>query len=204
MTAAPEKSNLLRRLYAWTLHWAETPYALPALCFLSFIESSVFPLPPDLLLAPLCFSQPKKWLTYAFWCTVFSVLGGILGWVIGFYLWQWTSSFFFHYVPGFTQARFDKVGSWYQENAFWIIVAKGLTPIPYKLVTITAGVFKVSLLTLITASIFCRSGRFFLVAGLIRFLGPKAHDFIEKHLETTLLVTFVLLILGFFALKLLH
>lgn len=198
------RPNWIRRMYAWTLKWVETKYALPAMCTVSFAESSFFPIPPDVLLAPMCFAQPKKWHIYAFWCTIASVVGGVFGWAIGYYLWTWTSSFFFTYVPGFSPERFAKIGEWYQQYSFWIIVAKGLTPIPYKLVTIAAGVFKVDLLTLIVASIICRASRFYLVAGLIRAFGEKGKNFIEKHLETTLIISFILLVLGIAAIKLIH
>ncbi|MEO7934145.1 MAG: YqaA family protein [Chthoniobacterales bacterium] len=198
------KRNLVRRFYDWTMHWSETKYALPALFAISFAESSFFPIPPDVLLMAMCFSTPKKWWQYALWCTLASVLGGILGWAIGFYLWDMVKGFFFGHIPGFHEAAFNKMGAWLQQNGFWLIVAKGFTPIPYKLVTIAAGAFKYPLESLILASIFCRAGRFFLVAALIRYFGVKIRPFLEKYLDLVLFGMLILLVLGFVALKYLH
>ncbi len=198
------KKSFVRRCYDWTMHWSETPMALPALFVISFAESSFFPIPPDVLLMAMCFSTPKKWWKYALWCTVASVLGGILGWAIGFYLWDLVKGFFFSHIPGFHEEAFNKMGAWLQQHGFWLIVAKGFTPIPYKLVTIAAGAFKFPLEQLILASILCRAGRFFLVAGLIRFFGVKIRPFLEKYLDLVLFGMLILLVLGFGALKFLH
>jgi membrane protein YqaA with SNARE-associated domain len=190
-----------RKLYYWTLHWADTRYGVPALFVISFLESSIFPIPPDVLLMPLCFAQPKKWVQYAVWCTLASIIGGVVGWMIGAWFWDAVGPFFFQYVPGFTQAKFDKMAGMFSEYGFWIILVKGLTPIPYKLITITSGVFHFSIWQLIVASVISRAGRFFLVAGLIRAFGPKVRPFLEKHFDKALLMVFVGLVLGFAVLK---
>ncbi len=194
----------IKKLYFWTLHWAETRYALPALFLISFVESSVFPIPPDVLLMAMVFGNRKKWLTYAFWCTVASVLGGVLGWYIGFGFWAVVKDFFYNIVPGFTPDKFEKVAQLYQGNAFFAIFTAAFTPIPYKVFTIAAGVFAVSIPVLVVASVFGRGMRFFLVAGLIRYFGPKVKPFLEKHFDLATLLFLALAVLGFLAIKLLH
>lgn len=198
------RKNWLRRSYDWTMHWSETRFALPALMGISFAESSFFPIPPDVLLMAMCFSKPKKWWQYALWCSLASVLGGILGWGIGYYFWDLVKDFFFNHIPGFKEAAFNKIGLWLDQNGFWLIVAKGFTPVPYKIVTIAAGAFKFDLLQLIGASIICRSGRFFIVAGLIRYFGVRIRPFLEKYLDLVLIGMLVLIVLGFVALRYLH
>ncbi|HVE15445.1 MAG TPA: YqaA family protein [Chthoniobacterales bacterium] len=201
MELARATGNPFRKLYYWTLHWAATSVAVPALCLISFAEASFFPIPPDALLLPMCFARIKKWFSYAAWCTIFSVLGAIFGWVIGFFLWQHVSAFFFRWIPGFTPARFDSMSALYQQYGFWIIMAKGLTPIPFKLITISAGACQVSLPTLILAAAISRGARFFGLALLVRLFGESAKPFIEKYLTWVLLACFVALIGGIFVLK---
>lgn len=201
MEMARQTRNPLRKLYYWTLHWADTPYALPALILLSFAESSFFPIPPDVLLMAMCFAKPQKWMTYAFWCTVASVAGGVFGWYLGWGFWELTRDFFFRVVPGFTPEVFARVGELYQENAFVAVLSAAFTPIPYKVFTVAAGVFAVSIPTLILASIVGRGARFFLVGGLIRGFGPKIKPFLEKHFEIASILLLALAIAGFAAIK---
>jgi membrane protein YqaA with SNARE-associated domain len=201
--SAPRRRGLIRRLYDWVLHWAETPYGTPALFVISFMESSVFPIPPDVLQIALSASKPKRSFYYAGVSAVASVLGGIFGWLIGFALWSMVGEFFYSYVPGVSRENVQYVGGLYREHAFWSIFAAAFTPIPYKVFTISAGVFHeyVSLLTLILASALGRSARFFLVATSIYFFGPSVRSFVEKRLELMTIVLFVLLVLGFVAIK---
>ena len=201
MEQARATKNPLRKLYYWTLHWADTKYALPALCLLSFTESSFFPIPPDILLMAMCFARPQKWALYAAWCTVASVLGGVFGWFLGWGFWGMTQNFFFSVVPGFTPEIFDKVQQLYADNAFLAILTAAFTPIPYKVFTVAAGVFAISIPTLILASIIGRGGRFFLVGGIIRFFGPRAKPFLEKNFEWATVLLLILFIGGFAAIK---
>jgi membrane protein YqaA with SNARE-associated domain len=194
--------NPLRKLYFWTLHWAATPHALPALVLISFAESSFFPIPPDVLLMALCFSHPGRWMSYAAWCTIASVAGGVLGWYLGWGFWQMTQDWFFR-LPGITPELFTLVEGKYNENAFLALLTAAFTPIPFKVFTVASGVFAVSLWTLVAASILGRGARFFLVAGLIRKFGPVAKPFLEKHFELCTLAFLALGILGFLAVKLL-
>lgn len=196
---ARETKNWLRKLYFWTLHWADTPYAIPALAGLSFIESSFFPIPPDVLLMAICFSSPKKWFRAAFWCTVASVLGGILGYYIGLGLWSTVGEpivKFYH-----AEAVMEQVRQLYDEYGFWGVLTAAITPIPYKVFTIASGLFEFSLWQLILASIIGRGFRFFLVAGLIRGFGPTIKPIMEKYLEPFLILGLVLGILGVVAIK---
>jgi len=203
ITAAPKRANIVRRLYDWTIAWADTRYGFAALALIAFAESSFFPIPPDVLLIAMTFAAPPKWMRIAFVCTLFSVIGGVAGWYIGHGFWELTKDFFFSYVPGFTPELFDQVSGLYDDNAFIAILGAALTPIPYKIFTIAAGVCNVSIPTLIVASIIGRGARFFMVGGIIRLLGPKAKTFLEKYFNWLVWIFFFLLVAGFVALKLL-
>lgn len=195
------KPNFIKRLYNWTISWADKPQGAWALAILSFAESSFFPIPPDVLLIPLVFGKPKKWWRFAALCTVASTLGGVFGWLIGHLAWVAVADFFFTYIPGFTHEAFDKVCALYKDNSFLAIFGAALTPIPYKIFTITAGVCNVSLFDLIVASLLGRGSRFFAVALIIYFVGEKARGFIEKYFNILVTVFFVLLVLGFVSIK---
>jgi membrane protein YqaA with SNARE-associated domain len=200
---ARQTKNPIKKLYFWTLHWSGTRFALPALGLVSFAESSFFPIPPDVLLMAMCFSNRKRWFLYALVCTVASVLGGIAGWYIGFALYESVGQSIidaFHY-----QEAFDTVGRFYEQNAFLSILGAGFTPIPYKVFTIAAGVFhdQVHLGTLIIASSIGRGARFFLVAIVIRIFGEPARHFLERNFGWASLGLFLLALLGVIAIKLL-
>lgn len=198
--AAPRPGGifrLLRRLYDWTLHWADTRWGPAALGVLAFTESSFFPIPPDPLLMALALGKPKRSWHFAFLCTVCSVLGGIFGYFIGAVLWNSVQDFFFSVVPGFTRENFLFVQHKYQQNAFLAIFAAAFTPIPYKVFTVASGVFSTGLPVLISASILGRGTRFFAVAGLLRWLGEPAKHFIDRYFNLLTVLFFVLLALGF-------
>jgi membrane protein YqaA with SNARE-associated domain len=195
------KENLLKRLYNWTISWAETPYSMVALVIVAFAESSFFPIPPDVLLIPMVFAMPRRWWLIAGVCTLSSTVGGIFGWLIGHGCWELMKDFFFTYIPGFTPELFEVVSQKYQENAFLAIFGAALTPIPYKIFTIEAGVCNVSLTTLIIGSLVGRGGRFFTVALVSYLLGEKAKPFIDKYFNIIVTVFFVLLIAGFALVK---
>jgi membrane protein YqaA with SNARE-associated domain len=190
-----------RRLYEWTIHWARTPMAVQALALIAFAESSFFPVPPDVLLIAMCIARPRRSYYYAAVCTAFSVLGGMLGYLIGYAVWEGVGPFFFSYIPGFTEGAFNKVASLYRENAFWTVFTAGFTPIPYKVFTITGGVCKISFPALVAASTLGRAGRFFLVGGLIYFFGEPVRVFIEKYLGWLTIAFAILLIGGFLLIK---
>lgn len=203
-TTAPARPNIIRRLYNWTLSWAERPGGTRAMATLSLFEASFFPIPPDPLLAALTFSKPKDWWKFAGWCTAASVVGGVLGWWIGLQFWHLTQDLFFRFVPGFTPEVFAKVQQLYLDNAFLAILGAAFTPIPYKVFTIASGVFEVALPILIGASIFGRGARFFMVAGVIRMFGPAIKPHLEKYLEWASVILFLLGLAGFAAIKWMH
>jgi membrane protein YqaA with SNARE-associated domain len=194
-------SPLLRRLYDWTLAKAAGPGALKWLAFISFADSSFFPIPPDVLQIALSVAKPRSSFVYAAVSAVASVAGGVFGWAIGWGLWHLIAEWFFAYVPGFSHEKFGYVEQLYQGNAFAAIFAAAFTPIPYKVFTIAAGVFSVPLTTLIVASVLGRSGRFFLVATVMYFCGATAKKFIDRYLELVTLVLGAAVIAGFFAIK---
>ena len=193
--------NPMRRLYDWVLHWAETPYATPALFILAFAESSFFPVPPDVLLIALALSLPTKAFRYALICSIGSVLGGTFGYCIGAFLREPVAQPFIHFMGW--DSLYAQVSQYYAEYGFWIVFTAGFTPIPYKIFTITAAMtdppirFDLFLL----ASIVGRSGRFFLVAALIRIFGPSIRQFIERYFNLSCLAFAILLIGGFVVIK---
>jgi len=202
----------LRRTYDWTLHWAQTPYGTPALFVLAFMEASFFPIPPDVLLMALALGKPKRAFVYSAVCTVGSVTGALLGWYIGFGLWAsfgvpeacpeyGGGAWLFDHIPGFACDKFEKVAALYEDNAWMALFTAAFTPIPYKIFTIAAGVFQISIGTLVAASIVGRGARFFLVGGLIWKFGPPIKRFIERRFELMTLIFTVLLIGGFVLIK---
>ncbi len=193
--------KLLRRMYEWVLHWAETPYGPMALLLLAFAESSFFPVPPDALLIALAISIPKKAFRYASLCAVGSVVGGMFGYWIGREAWDVAGPLFFRYVPGFTDEVFQAVARKYELYNFWVVFTAGFTPIPYKVFTVAAGVFEIHFVTFLLASAIGRSARFFLVAGLIYRFGPTIRGFIDRYFNLVCFAFLVLLVLGFVAIK---
>lgn len=195
------RPGLLRRLYLWVLHWADTPYGTPALFALSLAESSFFPIPPDVLQIALSVSKPKRSFYYAAVSTIASVLGAVLGWIIGYALWESTQSFFFNYVPGVTPETFELVRQKYDEYGMLAILVAAFTPIPFKVFTIAAGVFQISLPVLLAASALGRSARFFAVAACIYLFGPSVRQVMDKYFEVATILFAILLVGGFVVIK---
>ena len=192
---------MVRRLYDWVLHWAETPFGVPALFILAFVESSFFPIPPDVLLIALALGRRAGSYYYALVSSLGSVLGGIFGYLIGFFTWNLVGHYFFTYVPGFTPQQFGHVQGLFAQYNFWIVFAAGFTPIPYKVFTIGAGVFQVNFPLFLLASAVSRSLRFFLVGGLIYHFGQPIRLFIDRYLNHLTWAFTILLIGGFLLLK---
>ena len=199
MESTSPKKNIVRRLYDWVLSWAETRYGTPALFILAFMESSFFPIPPDVLQIALSAGKPKRAFWYASVSLIGSVLGAILGFYIGYVFWATTKNFFFSYL--FSEVIFNRVVELYHGNAFLAIFMAAFTPIPYKVFTIAAGVCRVPLLTLLIASIVGRGGRFYLVAAIMYFFGPTVKGWIDKYFNLLTIVFTVLIIAGFAAVK---
>lgn len=177
--AAPSR-NLLRRLYDWCVDAAHKPHAMWTMGAISFAESSFFPVPPDVMLIPMSLARPERAYVMAAWCTAASVAGGIVGYMIGWLLYDSVGAWLMQ-LYGYT----DKVEGFraaYAEWGAWIILLKGLTPIPYKVVTITSGFAGYNLALFIVFSVIARAGRFFLIAFLLHRYGDQARVMIEKRL----------------------
>ena len=195
-----------RRLYDWVIHFSNTPHGGTALFWLSFAESSFFPIPPDVLLGPLALGAPKKWVRFAVACSIASVLGGILGYLIGAFCWETIHEWAFSHLAWakFTPDNFAAFADYYERYGFWIVFACGFTPLPYKVCTISAGVAGIAFPGFLIASTLSRSARFFLVAGLMGWKGDRIRPFIDRYFNGLSVVFVVLLIGGFYALNLIH
>ncbi len=190
---------MLRRLYDWVLHWADTPYGTWALFVLAFCESSFFPVPPDVLLIALAVAVPKKSLKYALVCTLGSILGGCLGYVIG---WQFMEAVGSKIITFYgLQEKISYIEFLYHKYDAWAIGIAGFTPIPYKVFTISAGAFSINFSVFILASAVSRSARFFLVGGLIYIFGPRIQALIDKYFNFLAVAFIVLLVAGFIVIK---
>jgi len=190
---------MLRRLYDWVLHWAETPFGTWALFLLAFCESSFFPIPPDILLIALAVSIPKKSFKYALVCSLGSVLGGCLGYLIG---WQFMAAAGDNIIAFYGLAsKYEYIEILYKKYDAWAIGIAGFTPIPYKVFTISAGAFNINFPVFIFVSMISRSARFFLVGGLIYIFGPKIQMFIDRYFNILAVSFTVLLVAGFVAVK---
>lgn len=187
---------MLRKLYDWVMRMAQSPRAMRALALVSFAESSFFPIPPDAMIVPMVLARPEHAWRIAGVCTIASVIGGFFGYAIGFYLFAAIGQPIVDFY-GY-QAAFDKFQHQFNEWGLWIILIKGMTPIPYKIVTIASGVAHFNLVVFGVASLVTRGMRFFLVAGLLRLFGEPIREFIERYL-TWVTTGFVALIVGGFA-----
>lgn len=191
--------KLIKRMYNWVLRWAETPYGVPALFLLAFAESSFFPIPPDVLLIALSLSIPKNAFKYALVCSAGSILGGAVGYLLGWQFWEIAQGILFRYID---PAGFEIVRHYFLEYEAWAVGIAGFTPIPYKVFTIAAGFMRANFSVFIIASIISRSARFFLVATLIYFYGPSIRELIDKYFELATVVFTALLVGGILILKL--
>ena len=190
---------LIRKLYDWVLHWAATRYAIPVLFIVSFVESSFFPIPPDVLLIAMVIAAPAGWFRLALICSIGSVLGGMFGYLIGYQFMDLIGNHiveFYHF-----QEKWEKIGMLYDKYDVWAVLAAGFTPLPYKVFTLSAGAFKINFSTFVLASAVSRSVRFFLVAALLYKFGPPFKVLIEKYFNLFTIIFVFLLIFGFFVLK---
>jgi len=189
----------LRRTYEWTICWAEHRRSVQALSALAFIESIFFPVPPDVLLLVMGAAKPKKALYYGLICSIFSVLGGALGYLLGFFAWQTMDTFFFRFV--FSPELFTKVGGLFEQNAFWAVFTAAFTPIPFKVFTVAAGAFQISFLPFIAGAMVGRPLRFLTVGALLYFFGAPVRTLVEKYFNLISVFFTLLLIGGFLAMK---
>lgn len=179
---------------------ARSPNAERALFVVSFAESSFFPLPPDLMLGPMAAAEPKKWVRYAIICTVASVLGGLAGYAIGMFLMEQIGRHILNFF-GYSGGREEELRAFYDQYGAWFIFLKGLTPIPYKLVTILSGALHFSIPIFIAASIVTRGLRFGLVAYVFQRFGPQIAPIMEKRMGLVLLGAAVFIVLAVVALR---
>jgi len=186
---------MIESLTGWVVAWASSPYAMLALFAVAVAESSFFPIPPDGLLIALCLASPETAFLYALVCSIGSVLGGGLGYLIGLkggrpLLKRW-----------FKSEKVNLVENYYQRWDVWAVGLAGFTPIPYKVFTIAAGVFDLNFFRFIVTSVVSRSARFFLVAALFFFFGQRIQSFFEQYFALLTVAFFVLLILGFYFIR---
>jgi membrane protein YqaA with SNARE-associated domain len=190
---------MLQRLYAHTLDIAAGPHALWALLAIAFAESSFFPLPPDLLLIPMILARPKEAWRLAALCTLTSVVGGLLGYAIGYFLFDAIGRPVLEFYNAMD--AYDALKAGFAKWGVWIIIIKGMTPIPYKLITIASGVAQFPLIPFLFASVISRSLRFFIVAALLWQFGDAARGFIERRLTLITTLFAAALVGGFVALR---
>jgi membrane protein YqaA with SNARE-associated domain len=189
---------MFRKMYDWVMRLAASRHAPASLAAISFAESSFFPIPPDVMLAPMVLARRDKAFLYAGICTIASVFGGMLGYAIGVWLEPLGQTILKVFGHPEGQAEFQK---WFDQWGLWVILIKGATPIPYKLVTITAGLARFDLFTFVWASILTRGFRFFAVAAILKYAGPAMLKEFERRLNLYSILLLILLIGGFVALK---
>lgn len=198
----------MKKLYSWVLNWANTPYAPLALFILAFVESVFFPVPPDILLVVLVLGFRPKAFRYALYCTLGSVSGALVGYCLGHFMWvnpagefTWFASLFFNNIPGFSTDLFNYIKELFAKWDFWIIFTAGFTPVPYKVFTVSAGVFDINLLMFLLASFISRGARFFILTFLLWRFGPSIKVFIDRYFNMIALGFTVCLIGGFVIIK---
>jgi membrane protein YqaA with SNARE-associated domain len=195
------RPSWLQRLFAWTMDQAASPYALWIPAAIAFLESSLFPIPPDVLLIPMVIAAPRRAWLIAGVCTVSSVVGGLVGYGIGALLFDAVGQpvlDFYGYADKFAQFRES-----YNDWGAWIVFGAGLTPFPYKVITIASGVTGLNLATFMIASVLVRGLRFFMVAAWLWYFGAPIKRFIERYLGWLSVLYYVLLLGGFLLLRLL-
>lgn len=186
--------KLFSPLYRRVLQWAAHPHAPRYLGALSFAESSFFPVPPDVMLAPMALSKPTKAWYFASITTLTSVLGGIFGYFIGYFLFEELGQPLIDFYDA--QDKFDQAKAWFDAYGVWVVFIAGFSPIPYKLFTVTSGVLSLALVPFIVASAIGRGARFFLVAGLIYWGGAKFADFLERRVDLIGWITVAVIVAG--------
>ena len=191
--------NFLKRTYNWTLEKAQHKNAKWYLSLISFAESSFFPIPPDILLIPMVLASKAKAVFYAFICTLFSVLGGILGYAIGYFLFNSVGIYIVEFYH--LENSFSIFESYYKEFGILIVLGAGITPFPYKFITIASGVFGLNIFLFIIVSIIGRGLRFYLIAILLYFFGEKIKLIIDKYFNILTIVFFILLVGSVFIIR---
>lgn len=198
--SARKKPNIIRRMYDWCMAWMATPYGVWVLFLVAVAESSVFPIPPDVFLIALCVAVPLKSFRYAMVCTAGSVIGGMIGYGLGFWFMDGVGQVVIDLYH--LSDKYELVRDLFQKWDVWAVGTAGFTPIPYKLFTISAGLFKLDFFPFVLVSSISRAARFFLVAALIWKFGARVRYFIERYFNVLTIVFMVLLIGVFLVFKL--
>lgn len=201
MNTAIAQVSRLRQFYQWIIRSSQHPRALWWVNIVSFAESSFFPLPPDLMIIPMLLSQPSRAWIVAATCSITSVLGGIVGYGIGYFVYETIGQSIIELYH--LENSFQLFQTQFQLWGFWIIMAKGLTPIPYKLVTIASGVAGLDFGKFVLASLITRSFRFFLLSALLWFFGDRARVYIESYLGWVLGGVLLTIVFGYVLVKVL-
>ena len=193
------ETGIMKKTYNWIIHWADSPYGPIALFLLAFTESSFFPIPPDVLLIALALGAPAKSFRFALLCTIGSVLGGMLGFIIGMEFFELVGLKILQFYG--IMDKFELVQECYRRYDAWFVGVAGFTPIPYKVFTIAAGVFKMNFFKFVIVSAFTRGARFFLVSVLIWKFGESIKRYIDKYFNILTLLFVIILIAGFIIVK---
>ena len=197
-----EKMNFLRKIYDLVLKWSASKNAVYYLFAVAFIESSFFPIPPDIMLIPMILAAKDNAWRYAGIATIASVLGGYFGYAIGMFFFEIIAKpliEFYHLMP-----QFEEFKSYYAQYGSWIVFGAGITPFPYKIITIASGAVSLNLTVFTIASVLARGLRFYIIAALLYKFGTPMKSFIEKNLGLLSILFFIALITGFYAVKFLH
>lgn len=197
--ASASAGGPLKRLYDVCMEWIAGPYGAWTLFIIAFVESSFFPIPPDVFLIAMCIAAPTRAFKYAAICAAGSVLGGMFGYGLGFWFMESLGQQIINWYG--LEEKYFSVQTLYQRYDAWAVGAAGFTPLPYKLFTITAGAFEINFVTFVLASVLSRSARFFLVAAIIWKFGEPVKGLIDRYFNIITIVFMVLLIGGFVLVK---
>ena len=191
--------NFIRKLYDWTLQKSRHPKASWFLAFISFIESSFFPIPPDIILIPMIIANKLRAWTYAFICTISSVLGGVGGYIIGYFFYNSIGIVIIQYYG--LDNQFNSFESYYNDLGIWIVLGAGFTPFPFKFITIASGLFGLNFYLFVFVAFLARGLRFYLLAYLLKLFGDWISNFIDKYFNLLSILFFILLFGSFILIK---
>ncbi len=191
--------RILKYLYTWTLSWADSKYSAFGLFFVAFIESSFFPIPPDVLLIPLILGRLDNWFKLCVICSVGSVAGAVFGYLIGYLAMESVGNYIIELLR--LESAKEQFFLWYERYGVLIVLIGAFTPIPFKVITILSGAVGLNILVFILYSFVGRAGRFFLIGIMLRIFGAKIKELIEKYFDLLSILFVLLLIGGFIALK---
>ena len=184
--------NILRKLYDWTIEKSKSPKAVWFLSLVSFTESSIFPIPPDIILIPMIIAKRINAFFYALVCTISSVIGGVIGYCIGFFFFNSLGILIINYYG--LQNQFNNFEQYYQLFGIWLVLGAGFTPFPFKFITISSGFFGFNIFIFILASLIARGLRFYILAFLLKIYGQTIEKLIDKYFNLLAILFFILLI----------